>query len=257
MDFLQVLILSIVEGITEFLPISSTGHLVLTSKLLNIDQTEFVKTFEIFIQLGAILAVVFLYWKTLLTNKKVWLRIFLAFLPTALIGLTFYKLIKDYLLGNIAITLTTLFLGGIALILIEKIYQQKDPLENLEQLSLKRALFLGLIQSFSMVPGVSRAAVTILGGMFLGLSRQSAAEFSFFLAVPTMLAAGSFDLIRSNFAFSSGEYFLLGLGFTGAFISALLVIKYFIKYVAHHTFIPFGVYRIILAVLFWLVVIGI
>lgn len=256
MDLLQVIILSVVEGLTEFLPVSSTGHLGLASELLGIPQTEFVKSFEIIIQLGAILAVALLYGKTLLTNKAVWLRILAAFLPTAIVGFTLYRVIKEFLIGNTMITLSALFLGGIALIILELIHQEKEShAGKIEDLSLKQSFLIGLIQSLSIIPGVSRAAATIIGGLFVGAKRKTAVEFSFLLAIPTMAAATGLDLIKSDFAFSQNEYLLLLVGLTGSFIVAIFAVKFLLKFVQTHTFIPFGIYRIILALLFWIFVI--
>jgi len=253
MTILQALVLSLVEGITEFLPISSTGHLVLVAELLDIPQTEFVKSFEIFIQLGAICAVVFLYWRTLLTNLAVWGRVIAAFVPTAIAGAVFYQTIKSHLIGNIYITLAALFLGGIALIVIE--WAHKDDLwttDSIEGMSYKRAFFIGSFQAISIVPGVSRAGATILGGLLLGTQRKAAVEFSFLLAVPTMASATGLDLLKSSLLFSGHEYLLLFLGFIASFVTALLCVKFLISYVQRNTFIPFGVYRIALATVFWL-----
>jgi undecaprenyl-diphosphatase len=252
MEFWHVLIFSIVEGITEFLPISSTGHLVLTSHALNLPQTQFVKTFEVFIQIGAILAVIFLYFKTLTTNLKVWINIILAFIPTAILGLIFYDVIKEVLLGNILITLVTLFLGGILLIFIDKLLPTVTKIDSIEKLTPKKALLIGLAQSISMIPGVSRAAATIIGGLSLGLSKRTAIEFSFLLAIPTMFAATLLDLIKSEFNFTTVEWQSLILGTLGSFITALVVIKWFLKYVQNHNFVAFGIYRIILAIVFWM-----
>lgn len=255
MDFIQAVFLSIVEGLSEFLPISSTGHLVLASRLLNIPQTDFVKSFEIIIQLGAILAVVFLYFKKLITSFILWPKIMVAFLPAAFFGLIFYSFIKASLLGNTLVTLFALFFGGIALIFLEKIYiEQKHHLESLDKISLKTALLIGFCQSFSIIPGVSRAAATIIGGMSLGLKRKVAVEFSFLLAIPTMAAATGLDLIKSEFNFSNNEYVLLTVGFLGSFITAVFAIKFLLKFVQSHNFISFGIYRIILSVLFFLLV---
>ena len=252
MDFLQALILSIVEGLSEFLPISSTGHLVLASELLGISQTEFVKSFEIIIQLGAILAIVALYAKTLLTNKTVWLRILAAFLPTAIVGFTLYRVIKNFLVGNTTITLAALFLGGIALIILELVHTEKDShAGKIEDLTLKQSFLIGLIQSLSIIPGVSRSAATIIGGLFVGAKRKTAVEFSFLLAVPTMAAATGLDLLKSGFAFSQNEYSMILVGFAGSFIVAIFAVKFLLKFVQTNTFIPFGIYRIILALLFW------
>lgn len=256
-DFASVIILSIVEGLSEFLPISSTGHLVLASDLLGIPQTEFIKSFEIIIQLGAILAIVVLYAKTLLTNKDVWLRILTAFLPTAVVGLTLYRFIKDFLIGNTLVTLSALFLGGIALIALELVYKEKKShTDKIEDLRLKQSFLIGLIQSLSIIPGVSRAAATIVGGMFLGLKRTTAVEFSFLLAIPTMAAATGLDLIKSEFAFSPEELVLLLVGFAGSFLVAIFAVKFLLKFIQNNTFIPFGIYRIILAILFWFFIIA-
>ena len=257
MEFWQAVILSIVEGISEFLPISSTGHLVLATDLLKISQTDFVKNFEISIQLGAIASVVVIYFKTLTSDFKVWQKIVLGFIPTGILGFIFYDLIKEVLLGNLYVTLLALFLGGVILIILEKMYTEKQHhVESLDNISLKQAFLIGVCQSVSMIPGVSRAAATIVGGMFLGLKREAATGFSFLLAIPTMGAATVFDLLKADLNFSSNELFILLTGFLGSFITALLVVKFLTSYVKHHTFIPFGVYRIILTVVYWLLVIN-
>lgn len=251
MSPLQALILAVVEGITEFLPISSTGHLILTSDILGIIQTNFVKSFSIFIQLGAILAVVVLYLKPLIKNPKSWPKIIVAFLPTAAIGLLSYSFVKEYLLGNTEVVLASLAVGGLVLIILELWFKNKKPtIKSLEKIGYKEAIILGLFQSIAIIPGVSRAAATIVGGLILGLNRQTAVEFSFILAIPTMLAASGFDLLKSGHAFTFDEYQLLAIGFVGSFATALVAIKLLLKFVKKHTFIPFGVYRIILAVLF-------
>lgn len=253
MDIIQAIILSIVEGISEFLPISSTGHLILTSELLGIPQTEFVKSFEIIIQLGAILAVVVLYWKRMLTSIRAMERILIAFIPTAVIGFTLYRLVKDFLLGNSWVTVLALFLGGIALILLELFYQEKEHhADSIDHLSRKQAFLIGIFQSISIIPGVSRAAATIIGGMYVGAKRKTAVEFSFLLAVPTMLAASILDVAKTKAEFNQQEILLLTIGFIGAFITAILAIKFLLNFVKTHTFIPFGIYRIILAVVFFL-----
>lgn len=256
MDFIQAIILSGVEGLTEFLPISSTGHLVLAADILNIPQTDFVKSFEIIIQLGAISAVILLYTKTLLTNRLLWPRILTAFLPTALVGFMLYEVIKDFLIGNILVTLATLFSGGVALIVLELFYkEQGHHADRIEKLSLKQSFLIGLCQSISVIPGVSRAAATIIGGLFVGAKRKTAVEFSFLLAIPTMLAATSLDFVKSGFAFSGDEYLMLLVGFGGSFIVAIAAVKFLLKFIQTHTFVPFGVYRIILALLFWLLIV--
>jgi len=249
---LQTLILSIVEGITEFLPISSTGHLILVSELLSISQTEFVKSFEIIIQLGAIMAIVVLYFNKLIENKKIYPKILAAFLPSAIIGFILYKFIKQY--GDSRIVLVSLFIGGILLIILEKILA-KIKIKNdltIEELDLKSCLLVGLSQAISMIPGVSRAAATIIGGMSVGLSRSNAVEFSFLLAVPTMAAATGLDLIKSYQYFSAQDIKLLILGFIVSFTSAKIAVEWLIKFMKNHSLAAFGVYRIILAIAFWI-----
>lgn len=255
MDIIQALFLSIVEGITEFLPISSTGHLILAARFLQVQQTEFVKSFEIIIQLGAILAIVYLYWKDFSKGSKIWKNVIIAFIPTGVVGLLLYKIVKNYLLGDSLITVVMLFLGGIILLFVDKYFKEtKQTISKIEDLSYKQALVVGVAQSISIVPGVSRAAATIIGGMALGMRKKTAVEFSFLLAVPTLIAASGFDLVKSSHHFSSSELLLLAVGFIGAFITAIMAVKFFVKYVQTHSFAGFGVYRIIIAVLFWLFV---
>jgi undecaprenyl-diphosphatase len=242
----QTLILSIVEGITEFLPISSTGHLILTSHLLSIPQTEFLKSFEIIIQLGAILAVVVIYFKTLWNNFKLWKEILLAFIPSALIGFFAYDFIKNSLLGNSDVVIWSLLIGGIFMILFEKYF--KVHLRGV--LSYRSYLLIGLFQSLAMIPGVSRAMTTIFGGRIVGMNRKESTEFSFLLAIPTMFGATVLDLYKTNLSFSSSEFLMLGLGLIASFITAFIVVKWLIKFVQTHNFTYFGVYRIIVSFLF-------
>ena len=255
MDFLHALILSVVEGLTEFLPISSTGHMILVSRVLNIEQTDFVKSFEIIIQLGSILAVVVLYWNTISKNINIWKKIITAFIPTAIIGLALFKIIKNMLLGNPVITVYALLIGGFLLILVEKIYKERAyHVDNIEKISYKNAFLIGLFQSISVIPGVSRSAATIIPTLFLGTKRKTAVEFSFLLAIPTMLAATALDIVKSNFSFTASEYLILIVGLIGSFVVAIFAVKFFLNFIKKHTFIPFGIYRIILAIVFWLTV---
>jgi len=250
MDFIIAIILGIVEGLTEFLPISSTGHLILASQLLNVMQTDFVKSFEIAIQVGAILSIVVLYWKQLFLNLKILKRLVVAFIPTGIIGLLVYKTFKTVLLGNTDIVLVSLFAGGIFIVLFEKFWRQKQTLEKIENISYKQCVLIGIFQSFSIIPGISRAAPTILGGLALGLKRKTIVEFSFLLAVPTFLAATGYDLLQSAGSFSFAQFDLLAVGFVAAFVAAILTVKYFLAYVKNHDFTAFGIYRIIVAILF-------
>ena len=252
MDFWEVLILAIVEGITEFLPVSSTGHLILTSKLLNIYQTEFVKTFEISIQLGAILSIVFLYGNRLVREKEVLKRVMWVFIPTAFLGFLFYAIIKNFLLGNLLITVWSLLIGGILIIFFERYFKKKEGKLKIKNLTLKRSLVLGVIQAISVIPGVSRSGATIFGGMFLGLSRKEATELSFMVALPVMAAATIYDLSKNLQSFSSSEMNILLFGMIASFIAAVIAVKWLVSYIKTHDFTYFGIYRIILSIFFFL-----
>ena len=253
MDLFQALILSIVEGITEFLPISSTGHLVLTSELLKITQTDFVKSFEIAIQLGAIASVVVLYFKTFLRDWVTNSKIIVAFLPTAIVGFVFYGLIKERLLSNPLVSVYALLFGGIFIIIFEWLHKEKPGYaSNLTEISFKKSFLIGCAQALAIIPGVSRAAATILGGLALGISRKTIVEFSFLLAVPTMLAATGFDLVKNHSLFTSANWQSLGVGFIVSFVVAILSIKFLLNYIRTKNFTPFGVYRIAIGLLFLL-----
>jgi undecaprenyl-diphosphatase len=252
MNLLHTFIFGIVEGIAEFLPISSTGHLILTAHLLNIKQTEFLKSFEIAIQLGAILAVVVLYWRILIKRMDIWKRILVAVLPTACIGMILYKLIKKFLLGNNAVVLWSLFIGGILLIVFELFHQEKsDACDSMDLISYRQSFFIGLFQSVAMIPGVSRAAATIISGLSLGIKRKTIVEFSFLLAIPTMLAATALDLVRSANVFNAQQFFILCIGFFVSFAVAVVTIKFLLRFIKRHNFMLFGIYRICIAILFW------
>lgn len=252
MTILNSLILSVVEGLTEFLPISSTGHLVLVSSLLKIAQTDFVKTFEIAIQLGSIAAVALLYSRKILGSKKLIKNTIAAFIPTAVVGLVFYKIIKNYLLGNIYVTIISLLLGGIFIIVFEKWIQKKTLKKNLSDLTLKDSVYIGLAQSVSVIPGVSRAAATIFGSMFLGYDRVASTEFSFILAIPTMAAATGLDLLKNYKTFTGANIEILILGTVVSFAVALFAVKFLLGYVKKNNFVYFGVYRIVIAIIFLL-----
>lgn len=249
MTHAAALVLALVEGITEFLPVSSTGHLIITAKLLALPQTEFVKSFEIAIQLGAILAVVIIYRRTIITKHQIWRPLSAAFIPTAIIGFFLYKLIKKYLLENLWVTVMALLVGGIILLLIEP-WLNRSNKEKSGAITLRQAAVIGLFQSLSIIPGVSRSAASIVGAMILGVEKQAAVEFSFLLAAPTILAAVTLDLVQSGVSFTADEWQLLGIGFLGAFISALATVRWFIAYLRQHSLKWFGIYRILVALLF-------
>lgn len=250
MDILQAIILSIVEGITEFLPVSSTGHMILASYIMKIHEHAFVKTFEIGIQIGAILAIVMLYYKRFIQGLTIYIKLFIAFIPTAVVGFLAYKTIKTYLFNPLGVSLA-LIIGGVILIVIDKwVVTRESRYAEIEEISYKNAFLIGLAQCVSMIPGVSRAAATIIGGVANGLNKKQATEFSFLLAVPTMCAATGYDLLKTDATFSSHELMLLAIGLVGAFISAWLAVKLFIRFVENHGFKTFGYYRIFIVIVF-------
>jgi undecaprenyl-diphosphatase len=251
MDIFHAIILGIVEGLTEFLPVSSTGHLILTAHLLGLEQSEFLKTFEIVIQSGAILAVMVLYWRRLLLDWETLKRVCVAFLPTGILGLLLYPHIKVWL-GSETIVLASLFFGGVILILFEYWHQESfEVYTDISTLSYFQAIALGCFQSLAMIPGVSRSGATILGGLILGFKRATIVEFSFLLAIPTMLAATGLDLLKHFQAFSSADTQSLAVGFGVSFVVALVAIRWFLRYVQHHTFTSFGIYRMVVAIAFF------
>ncbi len=257
MSFFHAIILGIIEGFTEFLPISSTAHLMLVSRILDIAQTDFVKTFEVFIQLGAITAVVFFFFPRLIKDRFLWKKILIAFIPTAIVGFVLYKIIKSYLIGNTLIALWALLIGGLALIVVEKIISRK-PVNNesgVESISNTQAFCIGLIQSVAVIPGVSRAAATIVPMLLMGSSRKAATEFSFLLAIPTIAAASGYDLLH-NVSAINGHYGVLAVGFIVSFLAALLSIKFLISHIQNHKFISFGVYRVGLSIVFFVLILA-
>lgn len=250
MTLISAFILGVVEGVTEFLPISSTGHLILTSHLLGLGG-EFVKSFEIMIQLGAILAVVVLYGSSRFLSLPVLKRLVVAFIPTGIIGLALYKIVKSYLLGSSIVVVISLALGGLVLIIFERLHTEKETsLQEIEGMSYKQAALIGCFQSIAIIPGVSRSAATIVGGLALGISRTAIVEFSFLLAVPTMLAATGLDLFKNGLSFSSDQYLILIVGFATAFVTAWFSIRWLLSFIKTHTFTSFGYYRIIIALIF-------
>lgn len=249
MNILEAIILGVVEGITEFLPISSTAHLILTSKILGLHQTEFLKFFEVFIQSGAILAVILEYFYFIKKNKFLIKKIILSFLPTAFIALVFYKLIKNTFFENTLLIILTMIMVGFLFIVLELLIKRNFIRLNLslEQLTNWQAILIGICQGLAIVPGVSRAGAVILAMMILGFNRKDSVLYSFLLAVPTIISAGFYDLLKTGINNSgiSTNFIFLGLGFFVSFIAALLTIKWFINYLQKNNLILFGIYRII------------
>jgi undecaprenyl-diphosphatase len=254
MTILEAIIVAIVEGLTEFLPVSSTGHMILTSAALGIENDYFLKTFEIFIQIGAIMAIVLIYTKRFLKSFEIYKKLLVAFLPTALGGFLAYPFIKEYLFNPVIVSVS-LILGGIVLILIDKkVVNRVSKYEEIENISIKNAFFIGLAQCVSMVPGVSRAGATIVGGVFNGFDKKQATEFSFLLAVPTMFAAAGYDLIKTPLEFNSREILLLTVGLLTAFVFAWIAVKVFLAIVKKYGFAYFGWYRILIGLLFLILI---
>lgn len=257
MDLVYALVQGAVEGIAEFLPISSTAHLMLTAQVLGIPQTHFQKSFEIIVQLGAVCSVLVLYWRSFL-NLAILKKLLLAFIPTGIIGLVAYNAVKA-LLGDVTVALWTLLIGGIALIVFEFFYKKNFATREgtsstlrVEDISYHQCILIGLFQAIAIIPGVSRSAATIIGGLALGITRTTIVEFSFLLAVPTMLAAALLDLIKNYQDFSSTQFSSLAVGFCMSFAVALFSIRFLLRFIKTHDFTPFGIYRVIVAVLFFL-----
>ena len=250
MSYLQALLIAIIEGLTEFLPVSSTGHMILASALMNVTDKEFAKTFEIVIQLGAIMAVLAMYYKRFFVGLNIYLKLFVAFLPTGVVGFLAYKTIKAYLFNPLTVSVS-LIVGGIVLIVLDKwTADKKSEYPSTEDVSFVNAFKIGVFQCLSMIPGVSRAAATIFGGVFAGFDRQQAAEFSFLLAIPTMFAASGYDLLKSANNIHSDNIIILLFGAVVAFIVAMLAIKGFIEFLTRYGFKHFGYYRILIGVIF-------
>lgn len=277
-DLFKVLILGIVEGLTEFLPISSTGHLILFGKFIELSPKEFSNAFFVIIQLGAILSVLYLYFNDLnpigkykiqekvgdkyksLSLKDKWelrdmptmrllAKIIIGFLPAAVLGFLFDDLIDKYLFNEVTVAIALIFYGIIIILMEKKNKDSNFKYNDLDDISLKIAFFIGVFQCLAMVPGTSRSAATIIGAMLLGCSRTSAAKFSFYLAIPTMLGATALKVIKIGISFSLWQWFLIIVGGIVSYIVALIVIKKFLSYIRNNDFTYFGIYRIILGIL--------
>lgn len=254
MTILQAIVLGITEGVTEFLPISSTAHLIITSNILKIPDTNTLKSFLIAIQLGAILSVAVLYTRLIFKKPRIIYKIATAFGPTALIGLLAYQFVKNILMDNLWLIASMLILGGLALIILERFFENKKNSKSLidtkaeemqlEQISYKHAFFIGIFQALAIIPGVSRSAATIMGGLSLGLSRKNIVEFSFLLALPTMAAATFLDLYKDTPNLHGAELNAWIIGLITAFITATLSIKFLLRFIQKNNFSIFGWYRI-------------
>jgi undecaprenyl-diphosphatase len=247
MNYFHALVLGIVEGLTEFLPISSTFHLIMTSKILGLASTNFLKMFEVFIQSGAIFSLVFIYLKTLLSDKKLFLNVLYSFIPTATVGFVLHKIIKDVFFESNLLMLSMFVAVGLLFIFIEKSNLKLS--KNIESLTLKQSLLIGLAQAVSVIPGVSRAGSVIVAMMLMGYKRDEAAKYTFLLSLPTIFAASALDLYQGRELLStlSGSYSLLFIGFFTSLFVAYFIVKWLIKYLSSHTLEIFGYYRLVVA----------
>jgi undecaprenyl-diphosphatase len=241
----EVIFIACVEGVTEFLPISSTGHMILAQRLLGVESSQFFKMFIVNIQFGAILSVLFLYWRRFFQSFVFYKKLFVAFLPAVFIGLLAGDLVEA-MLGSVTVVAYALLAGGVILLFVDRIF--KNPRED-EEITYRQALIIGLFQCLAMIPGVSRSAASIVGGMSQGLNRKAAAEFSFFLAVPTMFAASVYQLAKNQDILTWDNFPELLLGNLVALVVAMGVIKFFIGYLARYGFFLFGIYRILVGLI--------
>ncbi|MDD2448954.1 MAG: undecaprenyl-diphosphate phosphatase [Sulfurimonas sp.] len=250
MTIFDSVILGIIEGFTEFLPISSTGHLIVASEFLGIDQSEATKAYQVIIQFAAILAVVFNY-KDKFTLKKIdlWKKVFLAFIPIGIVGFIFASKIK--MLFSVEVVAIMFIVGGVIFLIVEKFFISDEAIliDDVEQVTLKQSMFIGFAQIFALIPGTSRAGATIIGALLVGLSRKASAEFSFLLAFPVMCAVSVYDLLKHYHEFSNDNLVTLAVGFVVSFFVAYLTIKLFLVFLERFTFVSFGIYRIIFGVL--------
>jgi len=249
MSIIDSIILSIVEGITEFLPISSTAHMIITSALLGLKQTVTNVAFEVIIQLGATLAIVMIYLdKINFKEVELWKKVILAFFPLAIIGFLLRHQIKE--LFNLYTVAWMFIIGGIIFFIVEKFYkEEKVKINKVEKVNYIQAFIIGFFQVFALIPGTSRSGATIVGGMLSGLSRKTAADFSFLLAIPTMFAASGYEFVKNISSFKEQNLIVLGVGFVVSFISCYVTVKWFLNFVKKYTLIPFGIYRIVVGVL--------
>lgn len=255
MNIIQAVILGIVEGVTEFLPVSSTFHLIWAAKILHLTQTDFLKLFEVAVQPGAIIAVLFIYAKDFFTNRKLFINMVFSFVPTAIAGLVLYKVIKNLFFENMLLQLAAFAGVGLLFIILEKLWRKKKLTKNVTEMKPKEAVIIGLIQSLAVVPGVSRAGAVMVGLMGFGYSREESARYSFLIAVPTIVAAGAYDLFKMRHllagAGNNAVYLLIGL--VASFVSAYFVVSWLLSYLKKNSLVNFGIYRIVLAIILALV----
>jgi len=249
MDIFQAVIIGIIEGFTEFLPISSTGHMIVASKFLGVAETDLTKAYEVIIQFAAIVAVMLIY-REKITFKKIdlWMKLLFSFLPLAIVGFIFKDQIKT--LFNVQTVAWMFIIGGIVFLVVEYFYKEKEThIKNVEKVTWVQAWWIGFAQIFSLVPGTSRAGATIIGGLLSGLDRKTSAEFSFLLAIPVMAAVSGYDLLKHYQDFAHANWGAFVVGFIVAFVVAYATIKLFLAFIQRFTFVAFGIYRIVFGVI--------
>ncbi len=254
MDIFQAIIIGIIEGFTEFLPISSTGHMIVVSKFMGIEESALMKAYHVIIQFAAIMAVMLIY-REKITFKKIdlWMKLLVAFLPLAIVGFIFKDVIKT--LFNVETVAWMFIIGGVVFLVVEYFYTEKEHhIKDVEKVSYTQALWVGIAQIFSLVPGTSRAGATIIGGLLSGLDRKTSTEFSFLLAIPVMAAVTGYDLLKHYQDFADANWGAFIIGFITAFVVAYVTIKLFLIFIERFTFVAFGVYRIIFGIILLMVI---
>jgi len=254
LDIIQAIIIGIIEGFTEFLPISSTGHMIVASRFLGIEESALMKAYEVIIQLAAILAVMLIY-REKISFKKIdlWMKLFVAFLPLAIVGFIFKDVIKS--LFNVQTVAWMFIIGGIIFLIVEYFYKEKEfHVKEVERVSYRQALWVGFAQIFSLVPGTSRAGATIVGGLLTGMDRKTSSDFSFLLAIPVMGAVSGYDMLKHYQDFADANWGAFVVGFVVAFVVAYITVKLFLVFIQKFTFVPFGIYRIIFGIILLMVV---
>lgn len=254
MDIFQAILIGIIEGFTEFLPISSTGHMIVATKFLGVEQDTLTKAYEVIIQFAAIIAVMLIYREKISLKKiNLWIKLFIAFLPLAIVGFIFKDDIKA--LFNIETVAWMFIIGGIVFLVVEYFYEEKENIvKEVEDVNYTQALWVGISQIFSLIPGTSRAGATIIGGLLTGLDRKTSSDFSFLLAIPVMGAVTAYDLLKHYKEFADANLVAFGIGFIVAFIVAYITVKLFLVFIQKFSFVPFGIYRIIFGVVLLMVI---
>ena len=249
MDIIQAIVIGIIEGFTEFLPISSTGHMIVASKFMGIEESALMKAYEVIIQLAAILAVMLIY-REKISFKKIdlWLKLLVAFLPLAIVGFIFKDVIKS--LFNVQTVAWMFIIGGIIFLIVEYFYKESEShVKEVEAVTYKQAWWVGFAQIFSLIPGTSRAGATIVGGLLTGLDRKTSSDFSFLLAIPVMGAVSGYDMLKHYQDFADANWGAFVVGFVVAFVVAYITVKLFLVFIQKFTFVPFGIYRIVFGII--------